>query len=259
METLSLDAWTKYRDILKACSDKAADEFRDAIWKVDGKWGGVGLGKIPRDEIIDYAYALVTKYSEASSAAACEFYDAIAALSGVTVPPAIPAESATIGQVAKTVNGTLKTKNDEIVSAALGRLVKQCGQDTTLQNAKRDGAEFAWIPSGDTCAFCLALASRGWQDVGSLYGYHPHAEHIHSNCDCAYGVRFNSKFQYQGYDPDEYLEMYNNADGSTPEEKINSMRRDFYQENKEEIQKQKRDAYAKRKELNSSEAEEDEV
>jgi uncharacterized protein VirK/YbjX len=85
-----------------------------------------------------------------------------------------------------------------------------------------------------------------------------HAEHIHGNCDCAYAVRFNSKTNYAGYDPDKYLAMYNSTSG-TPTQKINAMRREFYAENKEEINAQKRDAYAKRKERESSAAEEMDV
>ena len=50
--------------------------------------------------------------------------------------------------------------------------------------------------------------------------------------------------------------MYRNAEGGTPDQKINAMRREFYQENKEAINEQKRSAYEKRKERNSSDAEE---
>ena len=63
----------------------------------------------------------------------------------------------------------------------------------------------------------------------------------------------------QGYNPDEYLEMYQDADGNSPKAKINALRREFYAENKEEINAQKRDAYEKRKELNSSQAEEADI
>jgi hypothetical protein len=112
---------------------------------------------------IDYAYALATKYGEAAGAAACEMYDAIASLQQANVPPAVPADTATMAQTAKAVKGTMKTGNVNIVADATGRLVKLVGVDTMQQNALRDGAEWAWIPRGDTCAFCLTLASRGWQ------------------------------------------------------------------------------------------------
>jgi hypothetical protein len=60
----------------------------------------------------------------------------------------------------------------------------------------------------------------------------------------------------EGYDPEKYRDMYYNADGSSPEARINSMRREFYADNKEIINEQKRSAYAKRMERNSSAAEE---
>ena len=54
-------------------------------------------------------------------------------------------------------------------------------------------------------------------------------------------------------------EVYYGADGYTATQRINSMRREFYEENKERINEQKRDAYAKRKERESSKAEETDV
>lgn len=238
--TISLSEWQKYKDLLRKIDEKAAEEFAHAVWYSSGKFKGVGLGNIPREEIIDLAYGLVTKYGEASSAIACEMYDAIAALSGVPIPPAIPAETLSYGEVAKTINGSLNfSENEDYISSVVGRMVRQAGQDTTLQNAERDrrqGAQFAWIPSGDTCAFCLTLASRGWQYMSKRALKNGHAEHIHSNCDCAYTVRFNEKTTVEGYNPDSYLRMYQSAEGRTPKDKINSMRRGFYAEDKEKGQ-----------------------
>jgi hypothetical protein len=205
---------------------------------------------------IDYAYALATKYGEAAGAAACEMYDAIASLQQANVPPAVPADTATMAETAKAVKGTMKTGNVNIVADATGRLVKLVGVDTMQQNALRDGAEWAWIPRGDTCAFCLTLASRGWQKASRSAIKNGHAEHVHANCDCTYAVRFTDGLDVQGYDPQEYRDMYYDADGNTPKERINAMRREFYAENKKIINEQKRSAYAKRMERNSSAAEE---
>ena len=44
------------------------------------------------------------------------------------------------------------------------------------------------------------------------------------------------------------LDIYENAKGDNPEEKINSMRRALYAENKDEINEQKRENYAENKE-----------
>ena len=209
-----------------------------------------------RQRLIEYAYLICTKYGEGAAALACAMYDAIATASAAAVAPAMPAATATVSEVAKAINGTLKTGNMSIIADSVGRMVKMTGVDTTMQNALRDGAEWAWIPSGDTCAFCITLASRGWQRASRAALKNGHAEHIHANCDCTYAIRFDSNTDVAGYHPEEYLEMYQSAEGSTPDEKINSMRREFYAENKAEINAQKRDNYEKRKERESSAAEE---
>ena len=260
MARITTKAWRNYTGILRRVSDRASNEMRAFITNYSSAFEA---GAITKEEyenaVIDYAYALAQKYGEAAGAAACEMYDAIAELQGAIVPPAVPAATATMDETARAVVGTMKTGNVNIVADATGRLVKLVGVDTMLNNADRDGAEFAWIPMGDTCAFCLTLASRGWQTVSKRTRRNGHAEHVHANCDCTYAVRFDDSLDVEGYHPDEYRDMYYGADGDSPEERINAMRREFYAENKERINAQKRDAYAKRKERNSSAAEEVDV
>lgn len=224
MNTISLREWMRFKNKLAAISTKASDEFVDHFVK------GGGYGKFSAQEITEYAYALATKYGEASAELACQMYDATAAAGGVNVSAAEPAATATYQETAKAIYGTLGTGNME---RAVGRLVKQAGADTTLKNALRDKAQFAWIPSGDTCSFCLTLASRGWQYMSKDALKNGHATHIHANCDCTYAVRFDRKSTVEGYNPDKYLEMYQNAEGDTPQEKINSMRRMQYASRKQ--------------------------
>lgn len=243
--------WNAYIEKLRAINDKAVKEMWDWL-KIHGS--------ADADAMIEFAFALATKYGNASAALSAQMYDAAVELSGLVYPPALPAEPATMNEVAKTVVGTAKLGNTEIISAAVGRLVKMAGVDTTMQNALRDGAEWAWIPVGDTCAYCITLASRGWQRASKKAIKDGHAEHIHANCDCTYAVRFDSDSNVAGYDPQVYLDMYEDAplDGErpTPRNRINAMRRENYRKNREAILEQKRDAYAKRKELESSAAEE---
>lgn len=253
--TISEESWIKYIDDLRKVNDEAARlmlDFMHLHRDPDGLWNSREV----RQAIIDYAYALASKYGEAAAELACEMYDAVGVLSDVIIPAAVPAETAAYADIAKAVNGTLKqSANENMVASAVARQVKMVSVDTVMKNALRDGAEWAWIPRGDTCAFCITLASQGWQPASKKALKNGHAEHIHANCDCTYAVRFNSKTEVEGYDPKKYLKMYNATDG-TPEEKINAMRREFYAENKEEINAQKRSAYEKRKERESSSAEE---
>ena len=263
MATISQKEWNRYIAKLRQINDKAANEFRDLIISRGG------YGNIERQKLIDYAYGLTTKYGEASAALSAQMYDAVAELSGAVVPAAVPAETAAYSEVAKTVNGIIKnTGNEDILAQGIGRLVKMAGTDTMLSNAYRDrpkgsgskrrhsGAQVAWIPSGDTCPYCIMLASKGWQNQ-TEWAANNHSEHIHANCDCTYMVRFNDNLNVEGYEPEEYKAMYDDADpGGSREYKLNAMRRDAYAENNDEINAQKRSNYEKRKERNSSAAEE---
>lgn len=252
--TISTQTWERYINALRKVNNAAYEAMRSYIDRF-----GLPNEQWEVNAMIDNAAMLAAKYGEASAALAAEFYDLMAELSGVTLPSALPADPATIDEVAKAVVGTLKTGNEDIISSAVARLVKMAGVDTTMQNALRDGAEWAWVPHGDTCAFCITLASRGWQRASKKALKGGHAEHIHANCDCTYAVRFDGKSNVAGYYPDDYLEMYESADGLKPKDKINAMRREFYAQNSAEINAQKRDAYEKRQERNSSAAEEADV
>ena len=249
--------WAKYIDILRKLQDRAADEMAAFAELPQVK---ALTGWEYSQTLIDYGMALATKYGEGATAVVCDWYDAIAMAEGMDLIPAVPAKTATYSDIAKAVNGTLKTSQDpEMIGSAVGRWVKMAGVDTLMQNALRDGAEWAWIPQGETCAFCLTLASQGWQPASLKAIEDGHAEHIHANCDCTFAVRHTPDVDVEGYDPQKYLDMYENAEGNTSKERINSMRREFYDQNKEKINAQKRAAYEKMKERNSSAAEEVDV
>ncbi len=218
--------WMQYVRGLYQVNKKAAEEAARFVAEIGGIDGHL-------DEVIEYAYGLATRYGEAAAALACEMYDAIAEAQGALVPAALPAETATYAETARAVGGVLRDQNGTVPST-VGRLVKQAAADTMLQNAKRDGAQFAWVPMGDTCAFCMMLASNGWQYQSRKALKNGHAEHIHANCDCEYCVRFDGESGVEGYDPDKYLEKYNSAEGTTWKDKVNAMRREIYAENREE-------------------------
>lgn len=236
--TISRKSWENYIITLRDINEEAAEKLVKYLNAHDVFSGTVDAITVNSEELkpfIDYAYAIVSKYGEASASLAAEMYDLTAELEGVFLPPAELAPLAEYGDVARAINGTIKTSQnyDEIASAAT-RWVKMAASDTTLHNAQRDGAQFAWIPSGDTCAFCLTLASRGWQYMSKNAMKGGHAEHIHSNCDCQYTIRHDPSMTVEGYDPDKYLSMYRNAEGRTPQERINSMRREQYERDADE-------------------------
>lgn len=225
---ISKKVWNGYISALRKVNEKAGAEMKAFLDAHD--W------QISRDErkaCIDFAYALSTKYGEAAGEIACQMYDKMAGTAVKTLPAAEPAATATYAETAKAINGTMKTGNVEVVAGAVSRLVKMAGVDTTMKNAIRDHAEWAWIPVGDTCAFCITLASRGWQPASRSQLKGNHAEHIHANCDCTFAIRFDGDTDVDGYDPEKYLKMYQEADpNGSSKDKINAMRRAFYAENK---------------------------
>lgn len=225
-------AWLEYITKMSQISQKAADLMQSWVQK-----NGLENDKA----LLDYAYALSQHYGQAIGALSCQMYEATAAAQGVIVPTAEVADLPDYGEVAKAVKGTKKQSPNNI-PGTLARLVKQVGADTTLKNAERDGAQFAWVPHGDTCDFCITLASRGWQYMSKKALRNGHAEHIHAHCDCEYAVRFDGKSTVAGYDPDKYLEEYYDANGD-----INEMRRKRYAQNKDVINARKRELYASKK------------
>ena len=229
---ITAKTWNEYITRLSRLNQKAGQLMRQYI-----DTHGTG----DADALITYAAALVTKYGEGSAELACQMYDARAEAANAGVPAAEPAVPADYGEVARMVNAT-KNQNPANLPNGVSRLVKRAGADTTLKNAVRDGAEWAWVPHGDTCPFCITLASNGWQKASSKVLKGGHANHIHANCDCEFAIRFDHKTTVAGYDPDKYLAQYNAAGGD-----INKMRRVNYAANKERINAQKRAAYVARK------------
>ena len=229
---ISTKTWNEYITRLSRLNQKAGQLMRTYI---------DAHGTADTDDLVAYAYGLVTKYGEGSTELACQMYEALAEAQGVYVPAAEPAETASYSEVARMVNAT-KDQNPANLPNGVSRLVKRAGADTTLKNAIRDGAEWAWVPHGDTCPFCITLASNGWQKASKKLLKGGHAEHIHAHCDCEFAVRFRSDTTVAGYDPDEYYRRYREAGGD-----INKMRRIDYAARKDAINAQKRAAYAARK------------
>ena len=240
--TISKKSWSKYVAALRKINDTATQKM---LYFIDQ----FGMPST-EEELEDFIFAALNiseKYGIAAAELAAQMYDATALAEGVIKEAAELAPTPTYGEVAKTVKGTLKTENPKIVAQSVGRLVKQTGVDTTMHNAIRDGAEWAWIPQGETCAFCLTLASRDWQKASKKVLKGGHAEHIHANCDCTFAIRFDRKTNVEGYTPKRYLRMYeeapldhwNTPDGKppagdagaerdTPKNRINAMRRAAY-------------------------------
>ena len=221
--TISEATIERYRKRLHAINAKAAEETQRYLelhnFDVD-------------DAFIQFAYGLTTKYGEAAGALACQTYDELHEHWKTTnkvrkaIKPAEPASAATLDEVRKAVYGSL-THTTKQIPGAVYKLVKQAAEDTTVKNAVRDGAYFAWIPSGDSCAFCLMLAGNGFVRASKNTLKKGHVEHIHANCDCTFAVSFDADARVGGYEPSKYQNIYKATKGDNYKEKLANMRQDL--------------------------------
>jgi hypothetical protein len=223
---ISQKSWKAYTDTIAKVSGKASDDMVRFARK---------NGLNDRKKLIDHAMALTQKYGEGATTAAQNMYDSIAHAQGADVDEAEPADLPEYGEVAKSVNGTLKQSPEgKLIGDSVYRLVKRAGSDTMLKNAKRDHAEFAWINSGDACTFCQVLASNGWQRASKKTIQGDHADHIHANCRCEFAIRFSPDLDVAGYDPESLRKEWDEAEGFSSNEKLNYLRRKHDHQEKED-------------------------
>ncbi len=219
----------QYREKLSSVCERASESTK--------KW----LDNHPnatRQEILDATYKITQAYGLAASTLAANKYDqdvALAEKQGYLKPEQIKEAVAWddplgYGEIARAINGTLKNNSKDRLPDTVGRMVKSYAEDTTLLNANRDGAEYAWIPAGDTCVFCLSLASNGWQRASRSTAEGNHADHIHPHCDCTFSVRFSKDTNVKGYHPEKIKAMIESQEGESWNDKLNSLRRKMYEE-----------------------------
>jgi len=227
---ISKQEWNKYINLLSAANKTAAKKMQAWI-------GQHGYGDA--QAMIDYAYSLTTAYGEAAASIACQMYEEVAAAQNAAVPQAVPADALPYNYVKAAVEDKI-TRAPAQIPDTVGEMVKRTGADTTVKNALRDGAYFAWIPHGDACAFCIMLASNGWQRASKKTIKGGHAEHIHKNCQCEFAISFDGPGNVEGYDPDEYYRMWEEGHGN-----LDGLREKLYWDRHDKILAQKREWYAR--------------
>lgn len=216
----------QYREKLSSVCERASESTQKWLERHPGA---------SRQEILDATYKITQAYGLAASTLAANKYDqdvALAEKQGFLKPGQIKEaevwDPLGYGSIARAINGTLKNDSKEKLPDTIERMVKRFAEDTTLMNARRDGAEYAWIPAGDTCVFCLSLASNGWQRASKSTAEGNHADHIHPHCDCTFSVRFSKDTNVKGYHPEAIKARIEACEGDTWEEKLNSLRRELY-------------------------------
>lgn len=173
-----------YNDKLSAIRSEAGNYFKKLARAEDL----MKLGEEARKKAIYHAAVdAVNSFTDAAGSAACDFFDA-------HVTDARPSSIApqpwfikrrlyeNIEKYAK----THKLGDDEfmrLLAEEVGGEVVQHANRTTIHNAVKNNLCYARVPFGNSCAFCLMLASRGFvykteTTAGEDKG------HYHAHCRC---------------------------------------------------------------------------
>ena len=245
MKRISSDAWAHYVDAHARIQSAARDElmafFNSLPWRTDEAAALRALCEKAAD--------IANMYGTADATLSAAFYDELMTAYGMSYLPAeivIPNAEFDVVDVANAANAAASVEAAAVISAGeVVKHVKRAGVQTMRNAASRDGAMWAWVCIGDTCAFCRALGSNGWQEASERIKAGNHADHIHGNCDCQFVVKPNgASLEIEGYDPDALYDEYKDADGWNSKDKVNAMRRaDYTPEFAEERNRRRRELY----------------
>lgn len=236
MAQISRQAFDMYRDMLQRARTHASEAARDAIDQLD--WSSPGTIKANKSRIINAITPIIGTHAEmyvealiqfgnistrAGSADASSDFDKAAQAAFEQGPEIdVDALESTIDYNAQKLEAGNYTGFRDAIADHTGMYTKKVayellGKGFALSSELTDrqsdtrvgdrGIEIAWVPSGDTCAFCIALASRGWQPA-RYEKFGDYAKHVHGKCDCELVFRTDSSMQIEGYDVDELRAIY---------------------------------------------------
>jgi hypothetical protein len=185
-----------------------------------------------RAQVVQAMQTVCGASTEATAMLANEFYDGLRTfelgeeLGAQALSGRDPA--ATEGAVRAFAKKLDEGKVDVFKNLCLDRVDYECkvaASQTCLNNAKRDprAPRFARVAYGETCDFCLMLASRGW-----VYHTEAAASHAHSGCDCRVVPSWKAR-SVEGYEPAALYDQWQDAidekaakraerNGTTPDE-----------------------------------------
>lgn len=189
----------------------ASEKLQAALFQSIRKlwWGLPPDPTNARDFLIDQAQILAARYGDASVGLAAEFFEAATGLT--TRVPGFDLSEAVEGSVRWAAGDLFEGNSAEAQKkfrGAMQRHAKQPGRDLLFDNSDRRGVTFARVPVGDTCSWCLMLASRGFvytsaKNAGEMRQFH--------DWDDCLIVPSDAKDLPPEYDPEKLYDLYSNV------------------------------------------------
>lgn len=167
-----------------------------------------------RAALVDALLLAMPAYTDAAAQAGADFYDAVRACEAGEAMGALAFsgfdpeafEGAVRAFVQDVVDGKPAEQLNGKVIDRVDRDIRRSANISVAENARRDPLKpkYARVPSGgETCEFCIMLASRG-----AVYGTVEAASHAHPGCDCRVVPSFDGGYDIEGYDPDGLYERW---------------------------------------------------
>lgn len=205
-----------YANGLRDVSDAARRAFLAACEDVDfTDWARAA------DQIREIAEQVCDVYGLAAQSLAAQWYDYCEQLAGATEPSStigdtdqrsvIPAVNEQVDKLFEhtfTEQQLIQALQSVVTEHVKSRAADEIGARAQETRAKGKSVRYCRVPVGDTCAYCVMLASRGSAYLTDKTA----AQASHSGCDCAI-VPFHEADSIPGYEQDlqRYRDQYQAA------------------------------------------------
>lgn len=214
---LTRRALSEYDERIQKLGDAAYDAVHRRVTQFMKRFPGASVERV-RDFTIESVSFAVSVYGDAAATCAADLYDEMAEASGAKLPSAVLDTSDVSGFIEKEVRyqagKLIADKREEFAAAVAAKAADQVSRranETMRRNSKRDGLRYARVPmGGETCTFCIMLASRGFVYKSAKTA--GEGNHFHTNCRCKVVPQFDKRGRetvVEGYDPDELLDRWN--------------------------------------------------
>lgn len=191
------------------------------------------------EDVVRLMAAVGNKYGLAGGELGAQWYDLCCRLANIQAEPAelhpVPDEKALVLRAEWYL--THSTSAQEAITNYMHNVIMESVRATGDANLWRDytrglaPGRWARVPVGDTCAWCLMLASQGAWYVDEKSALGAEAGHYHDGCDCV-AVYFADPENIPNYSQlTRYKEMYYDAENAR---KANASGREPYSEDLQE-------------------------
>lgn len=236
MATPNYEQIRSFGNVSEQLRQAAIDEFMERI-----------NDTMTLDEIIEQASEVAYQFSMYGAELGAQWYDLCTELAGIDAEPANVSDPDEQGitqraTAAAESGGDAKSVFNSFLQAEINASIRKTGEANLWRDYERGVSPGRWarVPVGDTCAWCLMLASQGaWYLSEKTAGAH---YHNHCNCIAVYHATPESIQGYRGK-LDSYKRMYYEADN------VRAANANGTEPYPEELQKRVAEAKAKHREL----------